>query len=267
MPRNKTSWLNFIGDMQQHRYAPEQLQIEGMEKILNVNELTNSVFNHSIPWIYLLDYTSGKYMLVSRSMKLMLGFEPDDLMNEGLAWTMENYHADHLRLYSEDIFPDRLQILKSIAPQDHCNYIFTYNFQFKTRNGEYVRLLQRNCFVKSDDKGNPLLSFGVIMNVNHFTPANPITQVVEKLNNGNLSDGIETVFKKDYFLNKEEKLFTKREKELLLWMECGLTSKEIAGKMFISEHTVINHRRKMMSKCNARNVTEMVSFAIRQKII
>src|ERR1700754_2516881 len=164
MPRNKNYWLNYIGDLQRQSYAPEQLQTEGLEKILNINDLTNSVFNHSIPWIYLLDYTSGNYLLVSRSMKLMLGYESEDLMSEGLALTLENYQPDHLRLFNEELFPDRLDFLKTIPFQDHSNYIFTYNFQFKTKAGDYVRPLQRNCFVKSDTKGNPLLSFGVIMN-------------------------------------------------------------------------------------------------------
>jgi len=68
-------------------------------------------------------------------------------------------------------------------------------------------------------------------------------------------------------LNPECKTFSKREKEVLQWMAEGLSSKMIAGKLNISEHTVINHRRSMQEKSNKPNATALVSFAIRNGII
>jgi DNA-binding CsgD family transcriptional regulator len=267
MSKNKISWLNYMGELQQQSYTAEQLKTEGLEKILNINQLTHAVFNHSIPWIYLLDYTSGKYLLISKSMKLMMGYDPEYFLNGGIHQILENYHPQHLRLLNEEIFPDRLQLIKNIPPTEHSNYIFSFNFQYRKKNGDFMNLLQRNCFVKSDEKGNPLLSFGVITNINHFKKENPVIQVVEKINPQGFFDEANIISKRAYYINKEDQLFTKREKELLLWMADGLTSKEIADKLFISEYTVINHRRNMMGKCNARNVTELVGFAIRQDII
>lgn len=256
-----------MGTLQQRSFTPEQLQTEGLERILDINKLTHAVFNHSIPWIYLLDYTSCKYLLISKSMKIMLGYDPDYFLKGGLPQVLENYEAKHLELFNEEIFPDRLGILKKIPPAEHANYIFSYNFQYKTKKGQYINLLQRNCFVKSDERGNPLLSFGVITNVNHYKTENPVIQIVEKINPREFIDGPETVLKKAYYLHQEDRLFTKREKELLLWMADGYTSKEIAGKLFISEYTVINHRRNMMEKTNTRNVTELISYALRNQII
>jgi DNA-binding CsgD family transcriptional regulator len=73
--------------------------------------------------------------------------------------------------------------------------------------------------------------------------------------------------KEVYYLNQGGKSFSKREKEVLLWMAEGLSSKMIAGKLNISEHTVINHRRSMQEKSNKPNATALVSFAIRNGII
>ena len=77
----------------------------------------------------------------------------------------------------------------------------------------------------------------------------------------------ETILKKSYYLHQEDKLFTKREKEILLWIADGLISKEIADKLFISENTVVNHRRNMQTKSNTRNSSELVSYSLRQGII
>lgn len=267
MPKHTLSWLGYIDALKQVNYAPESLTTDGLDRILNINEITQSAFNHSVPWIYLLDYTRGKYLLVSKSMRLMLGYSPEAFINEGLNLTLENYHTEHMRLFNTEIFPDRLRLLKKIPYQQHPDYVFTYNFRFRTQKGNFINLLQRNCFVKSDEKGNPLLSFGVIVNIDHYVEENPIIQTVENINEHSFPDAPGLMFKKAYYLCEEYRLFTKREREIVKWMADGLTSKEIANRLFISENTIINHRRNMMQKCNARNAMELVSFSIRNHII
>lgn len=268
MPKQlQTSWLGYIGGLQQKIFSKEELHIENIEQVLNIMQVTTPVFNHSIPWIYLLDYTTGKYMVVSNSLQAMLGYKTEDFLEGGINFTLENYQQKHLQLFNEEIFPDRLEMLKKIPYQEHPNYIFSYNFQFKNRKGEYINLLQRNTFFKSDKNNNPLMSFGVITNVNHFKSETPIIQVVEKINSLNTLEDAETVFKKSYFPNQEERLFTRREKEILPYLASGLSSKEIANKLYLSEFTVINHRRNMMMKTGSLNVTQLVCFALMHCII
>lgn len=265
--KGTNSWLGYINHIKQQTYSKEQLQTEGLERILHLAEISNSVFSHSIPWIYLLDYTTGKYSIVSKSMQLLLGYQPSDFINEGLSLTLDKYQKDHLRLFNEEIFPDRLAILKKIPPAEHPDYIFSYNFQFQTKGGRYINLLQRNCFMKSDNEGNPLFSFGVITNVEHFKNDNPVIQVVEKVDNTTFLGAGEQLLRKVYYINKENNLFTRREKEILLYVAEGLTSKEISTKLYLSEHTVISHRRNMMEKCGANNATELITYAIKYQLI
>jgi DNA-binding CsgD family transcriptional regulator len=51
---------------------------------------------------------------------------------------------------------------------------------------------------------------------------------------------------------------TRRETEILELVAQGLTNKEIAGRLFISEGTVKNHLHRIMGKLNAGNRTELV---------
>lgn len=51
---------------------------------------------------------------------------------------------------------------------------------------------------------------------------------------------------------------TKREKEVLRLLIEGLSSKQIADKLFLSERTVSNHRANMLQKCNVNNTVELV---------
>jgi DNA-binding CsgD family transcriptional regulator len=51
---------------------------------------------------------------------------------------------------------------------------------------------------------------------------------------------------------------THREKEIFYCIADGLSSKQIAGKLAISENTVANHRKNMLLKTGAQNSIELV---------
>lgn len=51
---------------------------------------------------------------------------------------------------------------------------------------------------------------------------------------------------------------TSKEKEILALVASGLTTKEIAGKLSISHHTVETHRKNLLRKCGAKNSAELI---------
>jgi two-component system uhpT operon response regulator UhpA len=55
--------------------------------------------------------------------------------------------------------------------------------------------------------------------------------------------------------------FTAREIELLQCFANGETIAQTAEKMFLSPHTVIAHRRKMMAKADCQSITHLLIFA------
>lgn len=56
--------------------------------------------------------------------------------------------------------------------------------------------------------------------------------------------------------------FTRREKEILDLVAKGLTTKEIANTLFISEKTVETHRSNLFAKFDVKNVVSLVKMAI-----
>ncbi len=61
--------------------------------------------------------------------------------------------------------------------------------------------------------------------------------------------------------------FTKREKEILQLLSEGLSNKEIADILFVSERTVIGHKSNMLSKTGCKSTVSLLSFAIKHKIV
>ena len=60
---------------------------------------------------------------------------------------------------------------------------------------------------------------------------------------------------------------TKREKTVLRYVAQGLSSKEIADKLGLSVHTVINHRSNLMKKTGLRRVAQLSLYAAQSGLI
>ncbi|RCX23740.1 LuxR family two component transcriptional regulator [Fontibacillus phaseoli] len=60
---------------------------------------------------------------------------------------------------------------------------------------------------------------------------------------------------------------TFREKEILSNVTDGLTNKEIAEKLIISEHTVKNHLKNILQKLQVQNRVQLTRYALEQGLI
>lgn len=79
---------------------------------------------------------------------------------------------------------------------------------------------------------------------------------------------------KESFLNKNDKSgsydhhqITDREQEILQLIVDGLTSKQIAEKLYISPRTVDTHRANLMEKLELNNIAELVRYAIKNQLV
>jgi DNA-binding NarL/FixJ family response regulator len=60
---------------------------------------------------------------------------------------------------------------------------------------------------------------------------------------------------------------SEREIEIIKLLALGLTSFQIAEKLFIAAHTVKTHRKNILRKIDAHTTNELVQFALNHKII
>lgn len=60
---------------------------------------------------------------------------------------------------------------------------------------------------------------------------------------------------------------SKREREILRMICEEKTSVEIAGDLFISEHTVLTHRKNLLKKVGAKNTVGLVKYAVAHKLV
>jgi DNA-binding NarL/FixJ family response regulator len=64
-----------------------------------------------------------------------------------------------------------------------------------------------------------------------------------------------------------KKLLTKREIEVLAEIVAGLTSQEIADKLFVSKETIETHKKHLYEKFAVKKITQLVKIAVENNIV
>lgn len=63
------------------------------------------------------------------------------------------------------------------------------------------------------------------------------------------------------------RIITQREQEVLENISFGYTTKEIASRLFLSSHTIISHKKKLLEKLSAANSPELVRKGFQHGIL
>lgn len=67
--------------------------------------------------------------------------------------------------------------------------------------------------------------------------------------------------------DKSARNLSERELEVLQMVSFGARTKEIAEKLFLSTHTVTNHRKNMLSRSGCGNLAELTRVAINENLL
>lgn len=100
-----------------------------------------------------------------------------------------------------------------------------------------------------------------------------LDQALQSIASGNTyySPELWSYFGKKFSEQKKEEShelqFTKREMEVLQLICDGLSNREIAEELFISERTVVGHKSNLLSKTNCKSTISLLSFAIKNKLV
>lgn len=89
--------------------------------------------------------------------------------------------------------------------------------------------------------------------------------ITDRINNQNMYYSIAENEMK--LVNIDLPNITKREQEILKLMAKGLNSPEISSKLFLSYHTVENHKRNLRTKTNTKTSVELMNYVWQNNLI
>ena len=158
----------------------------------------------------------------------------------------------------------KTELLQVLANEEECDVLVTdvitdagdgldlFAAIQKEYPNEFVRIAYTN--IKSPFVHEQLKSYGIDAICSKNKPMDDLYELIkEHYAVGHISKR-----------KKEEPItLTPREREVLIYLEKGLASKEIGKILDISTNTVHNHKQNLLRKYNCSNTIELVSKAIK----
>lgn len=227
----------------------------------NFNLLNNPIFKELMaasPCVVGIfnNHTMG-YEFISSNCKEILGHESSSFTRPGgMEKVLSTFRTEHAQKHNEFIFPLIFQYFSKHAKKGAIkNYVFTTSFQLQKDNQSYRWYMQQIKVIVTSENTPPPLSIVFISDITHIKKDEDIDFTIT------FKDERDE-FKNVYMLAiPPDGLpidFSKREIEILSGIKKGLSSKELADQLKISEHTVKVHRKNILKKSSCANMMEVL---------
>jgi PAS domain S-box-containing protein len=252
-----------LSDLQTLAGKPEMASVSlDIKDFIKKNSFLLNVLNTAASFFFIIDFSKMEYIYVSESILNVMGYTAEEWKREGMNAAFRTLHPeDKLRL--ERIHKDQFAFLYSQPVSQRKDYRYSTDFRVYRKDGAVIWILTQDSFIALDESGRPSLAFEICTDVTHLKRGNVMTLSISKYDS---VDGFVNE-KKTYYPLKIDTTFTDREVEILQQLRLGLSSKEIAKKLFISELTVFKHRRNMIQKAGVTNTISLVNYAISNELI
>ncbi len=203
--------------------------------------------------MYLICY-NPKGIFLARNTERFLPYRDDELTIERIIAHISSLDADFVAKAIKAIY-DWFRINK--LPD--LDVIFAIEHRMIDKNKETLFVQRNTRILDVDENLLPAMAVSIITNMSaivkcDFTPRASLFNS----RTGEQYFYIEAV-------NNVHTWISKREQEVLELLCNGLSSKQIAEKLFISKHTVDGHRRMLLEKTKISSTPELVSYAHKNK--
>lgn len=197
----------------------------------------------------IFDWPNMRYTYISTSIKKILGYEKEQFYKQGLDFSLSIIHPEDLGRLKE-IHLAIFNYYYSTPTELRTRLRFSYNFRAKAADESYVHLLRQSTFIGFTDDGKPALEQINSIDITGFSYNSGITLVVHQL-----SAGGTYALCYEHTFPFGQLLLSERENQVMKLVGQGYTTKEIAKKLYLSMETIKSHRKKIIAKTGALNMT------------
>ena len=186
---------------------------------------------------HVLGYTAADLSKLNRENFLLSRLHPDDLDDIHRCFSfIENF-------------------LMETMPYDYINLRFVMRYRFMHKRGQYITLHQEQAILPLPD--SMPLYYSILKDVTGDLVFSGVKLEIYKYD-GTLQKLTE------YFPTRENLRLSKREREIIDLIQSGLSTKQIAHRLSISQHTARNIKQKMFEKYKVNNSISLLNKAVYQ---
>jgi DNA-binding CsgD family transcriptional regulator len=202
----------------------------------------------------------------SKNIGELTPFKHEQWTQGNTLFFVENIHPDD-RFYVLSAFKLAVEKIEQLPVERQTQVrLNIYARMLNTVNDyRWVLIQMPKLYVNAQDRTT--VGFVLITDLSHLVFSNrPILMTLtDKINNQNQYFHIAEDLTSLVSVNLPN--ITKREQEILQLMAKGLNSPEIAEKLFLSYHTVENHKRNLRQKTNTKTSAELIDYVWRNNLI
>jgi len=190
-----------------------------------------------------MDIPRQKFLAVSPSFSYITGYDQDMLIRCGPEFWYSLYHPQEVNI-RKLVHAKMLRFYQAIAPDEKLAFQYSTDLKLRCFDGQYIRLICFLVCLKMDKNLQPEYLLCSFADITHVDDNNSVTLSMHKWNGG--TDRFECVHHFSYQIDETD--LTKREKQVDNLIKEGLTTKEIAQRLNLSDSTVNSHRKEINRK-------------------
>ncbi len=211
------------------------------------------------------DVTQLKIIKAGGSFTQMTGYEVSEFENK-------SYHK-LLKVHSlRDLIRGALggskyyKYLYSQPPENRYFIKANRTVDIKCKNGTKLHCLAQSIPIAFNEKMEPVFFLNILSDLSQIKTENSYSHYIVDASNEEKIITIPVQFSKKIHANSNS-ILSLAEIRVLQLLARGNSSKQIADSLFISEHTVKNHRKSMLKKYECHSSAELVQRALKDGII
>ena len=199
-----------------------------------------------------------RYTFVSDSIKQIIGYDKELFLERGFNFLFSIIHPDDTEKLG-DIYLAIFNYYYNTAAEQRARLRFSYNFRIRAADNSYTHILRQSNFTSFTNGGKPVLEYINSTDITGFGYGDHTTLAVHRLS----AEGTYILCYENEFSGTHSGLSV-REKQVLELIRQGCTTKEIAGKLFLSVETIKSHRKKIISKTGAGNMAAAINLMVKK---
>lgn len=211
--------------------------------IIELENLTQS----NNQFYYIADIIQMHVIFTSSGSLKMIGIEPDDVSPYHFLEAAHPDDVQRLNLMRSKI----IKLAQDLFIAGKGTAIMSSNFRIRNAEGSYSDLLMQAYLYFTNIPYKTVFFLKVHTNIDWH----------KKIKHGyHFYNGNDLSYFRypDENMLKEGNIYSSREFEVIKLIESGLSSEEIAKKIFISVHTVNTHRRNILEKSGKASMSELI---------
>lgn len=224
---------------------PVDFEIQVYKKLLDIFHVGDYYF-------YIFNVANVEIEFVSDQLGSVLGIEKEQFTPRFVFDIM--HPSDRQRFLDNERYVT--DFFTKLQPEKVFSYKVSYDYRLKDKDGKYRWIHQQVITIQSAAEGAVVRTLGVHTDITHIKMSQqPMLLTFTGM------DG-EAGFSVPCDQNFRQMIFSDREKEIIALIYAGLSSEQIAEKLFISIHTVNSHRKRILKKTSCTGWNEFLAKAV-----